>query len=127
MGWALVSDDRTAAASGFAIGPAKGYPSAASADVCARLTTVFDDDPGWAFSWRTFLWFLIPQLGLRRQVKRAEAGEVDGLLMLRQVFMSFCCSIAAFGVVLARPRVPPRRANGGAPRRRSGPAQSAGL
>jgi uncharacterized membrane protein len=69
--------------------------------VYAKLPIVFDDDPGWVFSWRIFLWLLIPQIGLRRQVKRAEQGEVDGLLMLRQVFMSFCFSIIAIGAVLA--------------------------
>jgi len=60
-----------------------------------------EDDPGWAISWRKFLWLLIPTVGLRRQLKRAGTGEVDGVLMLRQVFVSFCLSIALFGVVLA--------------------------
>jgi len=60
---------------------------------------MLEDDPGWGFSWQTVL-LLIPYFGLfyrRRLKKRAQ----DGLIMLRQLFTSFCVSIVLFGVLLA--------------------------
>lgn len=59
------------------------------------------EDPGWAVSWRTLLWLFIPGLGIHRQRQRANDDDVDGLLMLRQLFLSFCLAIVAFGIVLA--------------------------
>jgi len=66
-----------------------------------EAANVRDDDPGWPLSWRTFLWLLVPRLGLQRQIRRAADGEVDGLLLLRQVFLTFTLALAMFGVVLA--------------------------
>lgn len=60
-----------------------------------------EDDPGWPISWRTFLWALVPSLGLYRQRQGAERGDIDGLVVLRQLFVSFCLTIVAVGVVLA--------------------------
>ncbi len=60
-----------------------------------------EDDPGWPISWRIFLWALIPSMGLHRQRQGAVRGDVDGLVVLRQLFLSFCLTIVAVGVVLA--------------------------
>lgn len=59
-----------------------------------------DDDPGWAITWRALLWMLVPRVGLQRQIKRAKEGQADALLVLRQIFVSFCLMIAVLGVVL---------------------------
>ncbi len=59
-----------------------------------------DDDPGWPLSWKSLLWLLVPRLGLRRASQGAD-GQTDGLVVLRQVFLSFCVAIVMFGVVLA--------------------------
>lgn len=58
-----------------------------------------DDDPGWP-SLRASLIFLLPG-GIRFGMRRRSAQGVDGLLVLRQVFLSFAGALVAFGVVLA--------------------------
>lgn len=40
-------------------------------------------------------------MGLYRQRQGAGRGDVDGLVVLRQLFLSFCLTIVAVGVVLA--------------------------
>lgn len=67
----------------------------------ATIVVMVEDDPGWRMSWPAVLSMLIPRWGLRVQLRRAESGKVDGLVMLRQVFVSFCFAIVAVGVVLA--------------------------
>jgi F0F1-type ATP synthase membrane subunit c/vacuolar-type H+-ATPase subunit K len=58
-----------------------------------------DDDPGWP-SLRSSLIFLLPggiQYGMRR---RRDEG-IDGLLVIRQVFLSFVGALIGFGIVVA--------------------------
>lgn len=60
-----------------------------------------DDDPGWGISWRTFLFALIPGGGIAHQRRAAEPGpDVDGLILLRQVFVSFVIALVLIGVVV---------------------------
>lgn len=58
------------------------------------------DDPGWSLSWRSFLWLLVPGVGIKR-ASASPGAQADGLALLRQVFLSFCVAIVLFGVVLA--------------------------
>ena len=58
------------------------------------------DDPGWHISWSSALWLLVPGVGIRR-LGSSRHGAADGLVLLRQVFLSFCLAIVLFGVVLA--------------------------
>jgi F0F1-type ATP synthase membrane subunit c/vacuolar-type H+-ATPase subunit K len=61
-----------------------------------------DDDPGWPRSISVFL-LLVPgalQWYLRRH------GSRDGLVMLRQLFLTFSFSVVAFGVVIAFVQLP---------------------
>ena len=61
-----------------------------------------DDDPGWPTSIR-MLAFFVP--GYQRRVPRQ--GQ-DGLILLRQVFMTFCLALAMFVVLaLLYPSSPP--------------------
>ena len=54
-----------------------------------------DDDPGWP------LVGLIPFVGPVIARRRRRAGNADGLVVMRQVFLAFCLAIALFGYVLA--------------------------
>lgn len=58
-----------------------------------------DDDPGWPKGPSLLLLF-VPG-GLRHIQRRRQAEGANGLLMLRQVFVTFCAAIVMFGVVLA--------------------------
>jgi len=57
-----------------------------------------DDDPGWPISKFRVLG-LIP--GVSLFVRRRSDSSANGLVALRQVFMSFCVALLMFGVVLA--------------------------
>ncbi len=58
-----------------------------------------DDDPGWPVK-KELLWALVPGLGqlvMRRRLDRT----ANALVLLRQLFMSFCLSLVMYGVVVA--------------------------
>jgi F0F1-type ATP synthase membrane subunit c/vacuolar-type H+-ATPase subunit K len=59
-----------------------------------------DEDPGWSLSWRSALWLLVPRVGIRR-MSEGRSGEADGLVLMRQVFLTFCVAIVLIGVVVA--------------------------
>jgi len=58
-----------------------------------------DDDPGWPLK-KELLLALVPGFG-RVLVRRRLDPNENGLVLLRQVFLSFCIAIVLFGVVLA--------------------------
>jgi F0F1-type ATP synthase membrane subunit c/vacuolar-type H+-ATPase subunit K len=58
-----------------------------------------DDDPGWPAGKELFL-ALLPG-GVRLLTSRRLNRPANGLVLLRQVFLSFCLAIVMFGVVLA--------------------------
>ena len=60
-----------------------------------------DDDPGWPLSWRMVLALLVPGLLGHAVRRRALGGKGDGLVLMRQAFLTFCASLVMFGVVLA--------------------------
>jgi hypothetical protein len=60
---------------------------------------VVDDDPGWGFSSRLLL-MLVPGVGIVFRRRRARSATVDGLVLTRQLFTTFCLSVIGFGVVI---------------------------
>ena len=56
-----------------------------------------DDDPGWPFGWRVLAGLMVPGFGLRRARRTAKS---DGLVALRQIFVSFCVALVLFQIVL---------------------------
>ncbi len=68
-----------------------------------------DDDPGWPRSLRLLV-FVVPFVGMLNR-RRLQRGGGDGLILLRQVFLSFSLALVMFGVVLALlyPSSPPPR------------------
>jgi hypothetical protein len=61
------------------------------------LRVLPDDDPGWPIK-KELLFAFIPGAGIF--VRRRLAKTANGLVALRQVFMSFCLALVMFGVVL---------------------------
>ena len=57
-----------------------------------------DDDPGWPVSPRMVL-FMIPLVGLFYR-RRPPTRREDGLVLLRQLFVTFCSTVVMFGIVL---------------------------
>ena len=66
---------------------------------CDAVLVLGDDDPGWPVK-KELLWALVPGVG-RLFVRRRLDRTANALVLLRQVFMSFCLAIVMFGVVLA--------------------------
>ena len=64
-----------------------------------RIFAPADDDPGWPRSPRVLI-FLLPPFGAiqRRRITRQQG---DGLILLRQLFVSFVIALLMFGVVIA--------------------------
>ena len=58
-----------------------------------------DDDPGWPVG-KQLLLGLVPGMS-RRALRRQFDSTGNALVLLRQVFMSFCLALVLFGVVLA--------------------------
>ncbi|MEY2458509.1 MAG: hypothetical protein QOG30_339 [Acidimicrobiaceae bacterium] len=58
-----------------------------------------DDDPGWPLSPRMLL-FMVPVIGIFYR-RRLPGFGTDGLVLLRQLFLTFCTALVSFGVVLA--------------------------
>jgi hypothetical protein len=58
-------------------------------------------DPGWRAALRIAAWALIPGFGITLQQRRAASGRVDGLTMLRSLFLSFSGALVMIGGVVA--------------------------
>lgn len=59
---------------------------------------MLDEDPGWSISWRSAVAVLVP--GMLAQAARREGRDLDQLVVLRQLFLSFVCAVLLFGLVL---------------------------
>jgi hypothetical protein len=60
---------------------------------------VNDDDPGWGISWRVLV-MLVPGAGIVYRRRRARSATVDGLVLTRQLFTTFCSAVILYGVVV---------------------------
>lgn len=66
----------------------------------ARMLGVRDDDPGWPVSPRLLL-SLIPGIGLAFHLRGRGTKQRDGLVTLREIFISFSVAIVLIGVWMA--------------------------
>src|SRR5262249_14829674 len=66
---------------------------------CDAPAVLDDDDPGWPVR-KELLLALVPGVG-RVLMRRRLNDTTNGLVLLRQIFMSFCLALIMFGVVLA--------------------------
>ena len=61
-------------------------------------STPADDDPGWGDAVRALAWALIPGMNMRRMRRGGRRG-VNGLVVLRLIFVNFLIALALIGVV----------------------------
>ena len=54
-------------------------------------------DPGWKFTWRSFPYTFVPQYAIQRAAKKP---GYNALAFVRQMFLSYCVSLAAVTVVV---------------------------